>query len=101
MVNEIDNISQRNNLLGRCVSLREGYHPRKDSNLPERAFDEPVTNKYGKTWVWKKEDWEDAKKDYFVKALNLSERGLPLKAELERLGLRYVVPELEFLDAVE
>jgi len=97
---EIEDISRRIDLLGRCVSLREGYHPQKDSNLPERAFDEPVTNKYGKTWVWKREEWEDEKRDYFVKALNLSEKGLPLKTELERLGLEYVISELESLDVV-
>jgi len=97
---DIDHISQRIDLLGRCVSLREGYHPDKDSKLPQRAFDEPVTNKYGKTWVWKKEEWEEEKRDFFVKALNLSKRGLPLRAELERLGLEYVIPELVSLDAV-
>jgi aldehyde:ferredoxin oxidoreductase len=97
---DIDDISRRNDFLGRCVSLREGYHPDKDSNLPEWAFDEPVTNKYGKTWVWNKEEWEEEKRDFFVKALNLSERGLPLKAELERLGLEFVIPELVSVDAV-
>ncbi len=97
----IRDIAQRNDLLSRCVSLREGYHPDRDTNLPQRAFDEPVTNKYGRTWVWKKEDWEKEKKNYFVNALNLTERGLPSKEELGRLGLEFVIPALEPIDAVE
>jgi aldehyde:ferredoxin oxidoreductase len=97
---EINDIVQRNNYLDRCVSLREGYHPDKDANLPQRAFDEPVTNKYGRTWVWAKEEWEQEKKSYFVNALGLTERGLPPKAELQRLKLDFVIPLLEPLDAV-
>jgi aldehyde:ferredoxin oxidoreductase len=96
----IDDIVKRNNYLSRCVSLRDGYHPDRDSNLPPRAFDEPVTNKYGRTWVWEKEEREKEKKNYFVNALGLTERGLPPKAELQRLGLDFVVPLLEPLDAV-
>ena len=97
---EINDIVQRNNLFSRCVSLREGYHPDKDANLPQRAFDEPVTNKYGRTWVWTKEEWEEEKKNYFINALGLTGRGLPPEAELTRLGLEFVIPVLEPLDAV-
>jgi aldehyde:ferredoxin oxidoreductase len=97
---EIKDIAQRNEYLSRSVSLREGYHPDKDANLPQRAFDEPVTNKYGKTWVWTKEDWEEEKKDFFLNALGLTERGLPPREELRRLGLEFVIPTLESLDAV-
>jgi aldehyde:ferredoxin oxidoreductase len=98
---EIEDIAQRNDYLGRCVSLREGYHPDRDANLPQRAFDEPVTNKYGKTWVWAKEDWEKEKKNYFITVLGLTGRGLPPKEALQRLGLGFVIPTLEVLDAVE
>lgn len=97
---EISDVVRRNEYLGRCVSLREGYHPDKDSNLPRRAFEEPVTDKYGNTWVWTREDWGEDKKNFFVHALGLSERGLPLKTELQRLGLQFVIRELEPLDAV-
>ena len=97
---DINHIAQRNACLNRCVSLREGYHPDKDSNLPQRAFDEPVTNKYGKTWVWKREEWEEEKKNYFVNALGLTERGLPAKTELQSLGLDFVISTLESIDAV-
>lgn len=98
---EIKDITRRNDYLSRCVSLREGYHPDRDSNLPQRAFEEPVTNKYGKTWVWVKEDWEKEKKNYFLNALNLTERGMPPKKELQRLGLEFVLPILEAIEAVE
>lgn len=27
--------------------MREGFHPDKHSFIPRRAFNEPVTNKYG------------------------------------------------------
>ena len=99
-LDEINDIVRRNDYFNRCISLREGYHPDRDANLPQRAFDEPVTNKYGKTWVWDKEEWEKEKRNYFVNALGLTERGLPPKKELERLGLEFVIPVLEPLDAV-
>ena len=97
---DINDITQRNDYLSRCVSLREGYHPDRDANLPQRAFDEPVTNKYGKTWVWSREDWEKEKKNFFINALGLSERGLPPEGELQRLGLEFVIPALATLDAI-
>ena len=97
---DINDIARRNDYLSRCVSLREGYHPDRDANLPQRAFDEPVTNKYGKTWVWTKEEWEEEKKNYFINALGLTERGLPPGVDLKRLGLEFVIPALEAFDAV-
>lgn len=92
---DINNIVRRNDYFSRCVSLREGYYPEKNAVLPERAFDEPVTNKYGKTSVWKREEWEDAKKNYYVNVLGLSERGFPRKEELKALGLEFIIPVLE------
>jgi aldehyde:ferredoxin oxidoreductase len=97
---DINNIARRNEYLSRCVSLREGYHPDKDTNLPQRAFDEPVTDKYGNTWIWSKEDWEKEKQSFFINVLGLSERGLPRKSELQRLGLDFVIPALATLDAI-
>ncbi|MFC1988922.1 aldehyde ferredoxin oxidoreductase N-terminal domain-containing protein, partial [Chloroflexota bacterium] len=49
---DIKDIALRNYYLNRCISLREGYHPSKDDYLPPRAYDEPITDKYGTTWVW-------------------------------------------------
>ena len=97
---QINGIVQRNDYFSRCISLRQGFHPEKNEHLPQRAFDEPVTDKYGTTWVWTKEEWEAAKKKYYVEWLKLSERGLPLKGELQRLGLEFVIPVLEPMDAL-
>jgi len=98
---QISDIAQRGNYFSRCISLREGFYPKKHEHLPQRAFDEPVTDKYGNTWVWTKEEWEEAKKRYYLGALKLSERGLPLREELQRLGLDFVIPVLEPMDAID
>jgi len=37
--------------------------------------------------VWSKDEWEGAKKAHYVKNMKLTERGLPPKEELKRLGL--------------
>ena len=98
---EMNDIAQRISLLARSVSLREGFNPDKHSGLPERAFTEPVTNKYGAESVWTRDDWEAARKEHYVRRLNLSERGFPKRAELERLGIGFVIPALRQLNAVD
>jgi aldehyde:ferredoxin oxidoreductase len=92
---QINDILQRIGYLSRCLSMREGFRSDKHSFIPERAFDEPVTNKYGKTSVWGREEWEAAKKKHYVQALKLTETGLPPRGELQRLGLNFVIPVLE------
>ncbi len=92
---QIGDIMQRISYLSRCYSLREGYQPDRDSWLPQRAFDEAVSDKYGRTWVWTKEEWEAARRKHYLETLKLSERGLPPKAGLQRLGLEFVIPVLE------
>jgi aldehyde:ferredoxin oxidoreductase len=98
-VEDVQDIALRNFYFNRCVSLREGYLPSKDDYLPPRAFDEPITDKYGTTWVWEHEDWERAKKNFYVDTLRLTETGLPPREELVRLGLDFVIPVLEPMDA--
>ncbi|MBI2849747.1 MAG: hypothetical protein HYX80_01735 [Chloroflexi bacterium] len=94
-VNDIKDITLRNFYFNRCVSLREGYHPSKDDYLPPRAFDEPITDKYGKTWVWDRAEFEEQKKQQYVKKLELTEAGLPPREGLKRLGLDFVIPVLD------
>ena len=94
-IEEVKDIALRNYYFNRCISLREGYHPAKDDHLPPRAFEEPITDKYGKTWVWDKAHFEQEKRRYYVETLNLTPEGLPPKKGLERLGLDFVVPKLE------
>ncbi|MBI4282889.1 MAG: hypothetical protein HY663_00290 [Chloroflexi bacterium] len=99
-INDVKDIALRNYYFNRCVSLREGYHPAKDDYLPPRAFDEPITDKYGKTWVWDHAEFETAKKNFYRDTLRLTEAGLPPRRELERLGLGFVIPVLEPMKAV-
>jgi aldehyde:ferredoxin oxidoreductase len=97
---QLDSIARRIGYLSRCVSLREGFHPDRHAGLPQRAFEEPVTNKYGTVSVWTREKWEAAKKKFYVERLGLSDRGLPTKTELTKSGLEFVIPTLEPLNAV-
>jgi aldehyde:ferredoxin oxidoreductase len=98
---QLGDILQRNSYLSRSVSLRNGFRPEEHNRLPPRAFSEPITNKYGRTWVWEKEEWESVKRNHFAKTMKLSENGLPRKEELLRLGLDFVVPALEPLKLLD
>ena len=99
-VEDVKDIALRNYYFNRCISLREGYHPSKDDYLPPRAFEEPITDKYGTTWIWDKAEFEEEKRRYYVKELELTEEGLPPRKALERLGLDFVIPKLEQMGAV-
>jgi len=100
-IEQINDITQRIDFFSRCLSLREGFHPDKHSFIPQRAFDEPVINKYGTTSVWTKEEWEEARRNYYVQVLKLTERGLPPRGELQRLGLEFMIPVLEPMEVIE
>ncbi|MFC1860867.1 aldehyde ferredoxin oxidoreductase N-terminal domain-containing protein [Chloroflexota bacterium] len=97
---DISDFTLRNYYFNRCVSLREGYHPARDDYFPPRAFDEPVTDKYGNTWVWDREEFEREKKRHYVNLLKLTETGLPPRDALQKLGLDFVIPVLEPMDGI-
>jgi aldehyde:ferredoxin oxidoreductase len=97
---DVGDIALRNYYFNRCVSLREGYYPSKDDYFPMRAFDEPITDKYGKTWVWEKTEFEEQKKYFYTNFLKLTDRGLPPRDGLERLGLEFVIPILQPIGAI-
>jgi aldehyde:ferredoxin oxidoreductase len=99
-LDDVKDITLRNYYFNRCLSLREGYHPSKDDYLPQRAFDEPITDKYGTTWVWDRDEFETEKKRHYVNILELTETGLPPREGLERLGLEFVIPVLEPMGAI-
>ncbi len=99
-VDDIKEIALRNYYFNRCLSLREGYHPSKDDYLPPRAFGEPITDKYGTTWVWDKAEFEEEKERYYVEKLKLTKAGLPPREGLKSLGLDFVIPVLEPMDAI-
>jgi aldehyde:ferredoxin oxidoreductase len=94
-VDDIKTISRRNYYFNRCISLREGYLPSKDDILPPRAFDEPIADKYGTSWVWGREEFESAKKDFYRDKLGLTPEGLPGREQLEQLELDFVIPVLK------
>jgi aldehyde:ferredoxin oxidoreductase len=99
-IDDVMDIELRNYYFNRCVSLREGYHPSKDDHLPSRAFDEPITDKYGTTWAWDRDEFDREKKRHYVDILKLTEVGLPPREGLERLGLDFVIPILEPIGAI-
>ena len=99
-IDDVKDIGLRNFYFNRCVSLREGYHPAKDDYLPPRAFDEPITDKYGTTWVLDRNEFEEEKKKYYVETLKLTEGGLPPAENLKRLGIDFVIPVLEPMGAI-
>ena len=99
-IEDIKEIALRNYYFNRCLSLREGYHPARDDYLPPRAFDEPVTDKYGTTWVWYRAEFEEEKARYYVEKLKLTETELSPREGLQRLGLDFVIPVLEPMGAI-
>ncbi len=97
---DVQNIALRNYYFNRSLSLRQGYYPAKDDYLPPRAFDEPVTDKYGHTWVLEKNQFEQDKKVFYTQRLKLTESGLPPEEGLKRLGLEFVIPVLKPMNAI-
>jgi aldehyde:ferredoxin oxidoreductase len=96
---QINEMMQRIDYFSRCLSLREGFNPDAHTFLPPRAFSEPVTNKYGITSVWTEEEWSAARNNFYARA-NLTENGLPIREDLLRLGLEFVIPVLEPMDII-
>ena len=99
-VDDVKTIQLRNYYFNRAVSFREGYHPAKDDGLPERCFTEPIKDKYGKQWVWTKEEYETAVKKYRTDTLKLTADGLLPRDGLVKVGLDFVIPLLEPMKAI-
>ena len=96
-LDELNRIALRNYMLERCYCMREGYDPAIHTKIPDRAFEQPITNKHGESYVLDREDFGRRVKDYNVNALQLTEDGLPRKDLLRELGLDYVFPTLDQL----
>jgi aldehyde:ferredoxin oxidoreductase len=92
---DIKTIAMRNFMLERCFSLREGYRPSKDDKIPDRAFDLPITNKYGQTFVLDRDWFTNVLKDYYVTTLQLTDEGRPSIDLIRTLKLDFVIPALE------
>ena len=69
-----------------------------ESNLRRRQ--ELNTEKLLLQQVWGHEEFEAAKKNYYVDRLRLTENGLPPREGLQRLGLDFVIPVLEPMGAI-
>ncbi len=98
---DISTIALRNYMLERCFSIREGYRPKIHSRIPDRAFDQPLTSKYGDVWVLDREKFAKDLRAYYVNALHLTEDGLPTKDLLKKLELEFVIPTLKSLSVWE
>jgi aldehyde:ferredoxin oxidoreductase len=94
-LDDIKTMALRNFMFERCFSLREGHLPSRDNKVPDRAFTLPITNKYGETFILDRNWFEKALKSYYVENLHLTEEGLPPRDLLAKLGLDFVIPQLE------
>lgn len=85
-----DNLVMRAYHLERCYSMREGYVPARDDNLPDRFFEEIICNKYNEPRILDKEDFIKKRKERYL-AYGLQEDGTPTADVLEKLGLGFTV----------
>lgn len=84
----------RTMIMERCLSIREGLLPVRDDLLPDRFFDEVITNKYGEPKVLDREKFlEMRKKAYW--GLGLNDEGIPPKKTLEEIDMEFVIPTIE------
>ena len=79
---------RRINML-KAFNMREGFDA-KDDTLPERMFEE-LPDGASKGLVINRDDWQQAKKDYYAVAGWDTETGNPTDGKLIELGLDWVV----------
>lgn len=94
-LDDLNKISLRNYMFERCYCLREGYDPSVHNELPDRAYDQPITNKHGESYVLDREEFQYMLKEYYVNVLHLTEEGLPPRALLKELNLNFVYPTMD------
>jgi hypothetical protein len=41
--------------------------------LPQQAFDETITHKYGRVWNWTPEEWQAARQKHYLEGMKLLE----------------------------
>ena len=88
-----DKIVLRSVAMERCYSLREGYLPERDDQLPDRFFDETIRSKYGVPKKLNREEFLKARKRIY-RTYGLADDGLPTKQSLEELGLGFIITAL-------
>jgi aldehyde:ferredoxin oxidoreductase len=100
-LDDISKLALRNYMFERSYCLREGYRPSIHNKIPDRAFDQPITNKHGETFVLNRDDFPQMMKDYNVNVLQLNEDGLPPIDLVKSLDLDFVLPVLYDLGIYE
>ena len=88
------NLVARTSLMERCVSIREGYVPARDDQLPDRFFNETIYSKYGEPKRLDREKFLEMRQKAYL-AFGLNEEGLPTRKRLEELDMGFVIPTLE------
>ena len=78
----------------RCYRIREGYLPIRDDVLPDRLFEETICNKYNEPKVLDHDEFMKTKEEKYL-SFELNNQGIPPKESLEKLGMEFVIPELE------
>ena len=85
---------QRMRLMERCNCIREGYIPERDDMIPDRFFEETIYSKYGNPKILNREEFLEFRKKTYL-SYELNPQGIPSRESLERLGMDFVIPEME------
>ena len=85
---------RRGATMERAYCIREGYVPVRDDVLPDRFFEETITNKYGEPKILKKEEFLERREKTYL-AFELNRSGIPPRENLRKLGMDFVIPALE------
>ena len=81
-------------LMERCNCIRDGYIPERDDMIPDRFFEETIYSKYGNPKILKREEFLNLRKKAYL-SYELNAQGMPPQETLERLGMDFVIPEME------
>ena len=100
-LDDINTLALRNYMFERSYCLREGYRPAIHNKIPDRAFDQPITNKHGETFVLDRDKFPQMMKDFNLNVLQLTEEGLPPIELVKSLDLDFVLPVLHDLAIYE
>jgi aldehyde:ferredoxin oxidoreductase len=90
---------RRGAYMERCFCMREGYIPERDDVLPDRFFEETITNKYGEPKILKKDEFLERREKVYL-LFELNGRGIPSKENLRKLGMDFVIPTLENITGI-
>ena len=89
-----DDLVLRPSIMERCLCIRDGYVPARDDQLPDRFFEEVIHSKYGEPKILDRDKYLELRRKTYL-SFGLNEEGIPSRATLERLGMAFVIPELE------